>query len=129
MASREERARYGANVEMRPSVMRGPGGPALRESAFALLEALDVCEPLSKIAEHCSAYAAADQGARRAARAARLAQSLAYELFGGGEDPPLVLDFRRSNDLCPSDLRSSPSGRERRRGASRVPYRRQRTSA
>src|SRR5262249_19039559 len=91
VASREERARYGAAVEIRPTVLRGPGGPALRESAMALLEALDhLRSALEETARRCSEHAAADGGARRAARVARFARSLVFDFF------ELELTFRAS---------------------------------
>ena len=81
VTSREERARYGAIVEIRPSVLRGPGGPALRQSAIALLEALERLRPaLVDVARSCSERAVAE-GSRRAARTARLARSLAFDLY------------------------------------------------
>jgi ATP-dependent DNA helicase DinG len=80
--SREERSRYGASVELRPSAIRGPGGPAVRESAMALLEALARLRPaLDQVATNVAARAVeGGQGARRAARAARFARQLAYDL-------------------------------------------------
>jgi Rad3-related DNA helicase len=47
--SREERRRFGASVELRPSAIRGAGGPAVRESAMALIEALARSEFLGAI--------------------------------------------------------------------------------
>ncbi len=81
--SREERSRYGASVELRPSAIRGPGGPAVRESAMALLEALARLRPaLDEVAKKVAAKAAeGGAGARRASRTARLARNLAHDLF------------------------------------------------
>jgi ATP-dependent DNA helicase RecQ len=81
--SREERRRFGASVELRPSAIRGAGGPAVRESAMALIEALARLRPaLDLIAKEVAAKAAeGGAGARRAARAARLARNLSFDLF------------------------------------------------
>jgi ATP-dependent DNA helicase RecQ len=81
--SREERSRYGARVELRSSTIRGPGGPAVRESAMALLEALACLRPaLDEVAKKVAAKAAEGGArARRSSRAARLARNVCYDLF------------------------------------------------
>jgi Rad3-related DNA helicase len=82
VASREELARYGAAVEIRPTVLQGPGGPSLRESAMALLEVLGhLRSALEETARSCSEHALTDKGSRWAARAIRLARSLAFDFF------------------------------------------------
>ena len=96
VASREERARYGATVELRPSVLRGPGGPALQESAMALLETLGRLRPALK---NCQALRrACAAGEELDGRPGRTACPLArLRLLRGGEDIPVVLDLYGSD--------------------------------
>lgn len=85
--SKEDLARFGAQVEIRPASLQGAGGGALRESALGLLEALFRLRPaLDAVAlrAHGADARATAGGAgaarRRAERAVRLARSLVHEL-------------------------------------------------
>jgi ATP-dependent DNA helicase RecQ len=88
--SREDLARYGAQVEIRPASLQGAGGPALRESAQALMEALyrlrPALEALAMRAVAVGAQRRADNapsaysGRSRSERAVRLASALVHEL-------------------------------------------------
>lgn len=86
--SREDLTRYGARIEIRPATLQAAGGPALRESAAALMEALFRLRPALDTAARLAfaASARADGGAtgasglRRAERIARLARSLIHDL-------------------------------------------------
>jgi ATP-dependent DNA helicase RecQ len=85
--SKEDLARFGASVEIRPASLQGAGGGALRESALALLDALSRLRPeLDAVAKrtltaHDSAVdGRSDAATRRSKRAIRLARSIIYEL-------------------------------------------------
>jgi len=88
--SREDLARYGAQVEIRSASLQGAGGPVLRESAFALLESLFKLRPALEAVAQRVARAAEGIGqnegvnisgnSRRASRASRLARILIHEL-------------------------------------------------
>ncbi|HEV2765468.1 MAG TPA: RecQ family ATP-dependent DNA helicase, partial [Pyrinomonadaceae bacterium] len=85
--SKEDLARFGAQVEIRPASLQGAGGGALRESARALLEALFRLRPaLDAVAMRTlgadarASAGGAEVARRRTERATRLARSLINEL-------------------------------------------------
>lgn len=81
VVSTAERARFGVSLELRSSSLSASGGPALRESAIALLDTLDklstALTDLAKIVFE-QTYKASN---RNSQRVARLAYSLAMDLF------------------------------------------------
>ena len=82
--SKEDLARYGTQVEIRPSTLQGPGGGALRESAFALIEGLsklrDSVEELEQSLTSSPTGEVSAVSRRRSKRALRLARLLRHEL-------------------------------------------------
>jgi hypothetical protein len=60
--SREDLARYGSQVEIRPASLQAAGGPALRESAVALMEALYRLRPALEALEIESALQLGERG-------------------------------------------------------------------
>jgi ATP-dependent DNA helicase RecQ len=85
--SREDLARFGARVEIRPASLQGAGGGALRESALALIEALSKLRPALDAAAKRTITAGStgtDQrsavGTLRSRRVIRLARSVIHDL-------------------------------------------------
>ncbi|HZH32559.1 MAG TPA: RecQ family ATP-dependent DNA helicase [Pyrinomonadaceae bacterium] len=85
--SKEDLARFGAQVEIRPASLQGSGGGALRESALALREALFRLRPALDAVARRTLGADADAPAggaevsrRRSERAIRLARFIIHEL-------------------------------------------------
>jgi ATP-dependent DNA helicase RecQ len=85
--SKDDLARFGARVEIRPATLQGAGGGALRESAFALLEglsklrsAIEEVDRRMVSADIAETVKSADVTRRRSKRAIRLARFLLFEL-------------------------------------------------
>ncbi|KAF0243359.1 MAG: ATP-dependent DNA helicase DinG, partial [bacterium] len=78
-----DRARFGASLELRSSSLHASGGPALRESAIALLEALDkLSNALTELVQAVVEQNYNNKNTNRTGeRVTRLAYSLAMDLF------------------------------------------------